>query len=409
MRRKTIFASLFGLVVFAIAAAWFVFVGMNATRYLLFAHADARSRDEIEAMLKRIRLPEGFSIALYAQAPGARSLAVGAKGEAIFVGAADDRMYVLTPGDGRAASVDVFAPEMKFVMPHGLCLSREGVLFVVERNRITRFDEAESTWRQAAAGARVIVPAGDLIPRAEQSGFHTTRMCRVGPDGGLYVSLGQPYNVTPREKLELYDRVGIGGIIRMNQDGSAREVFARGVRNSVGMDFNPADGSLWFTDNQVDSMGDDTPPGELNRAARAGLHFGFPWYGGGHVRTNEYASDAPPEGVVFPQVEEAAHAADLGMSFYTGTMFPPAYRGGIFSAQHGSWDRRVPIGARVMFTRIGADGISASSEAFAEGWNTGEPPYLGRPADIAQLPDGSLLVTDDQNGAVYRIAYRESK
>ncbi len=127
------------------------------------------------------------------------------------------------------------------------------------------------------------------------------------------------------------------------------------------------------------------------------------------MRTNEYASEAPPEGVVFPQVEEAAHAADLGMSFYTGTMFPERYRGGMFSAQHGSWDRGVPIGARVMFTRIGADGISASSEVFAEGWNTGEPPYLGRPADIAQLPDGSLLVTDDQNGAVYRIAYQERK
>ncbi len=143
MRRKTILASLFGLVVLAIAAAWFVFVGLNATRYLLFARADARSRDEIEAMLKRIHLPEGFSIALYAQAPGARSLAVGAKGEAIFVGTADDRVHVLTPGDGRAASVDVLAPEMKFVMPHGVCFSREGVLFVVERNKITRFDEAE--------------------------------------------------------------------------------------------------------------------------------------------------------------------------------------------------------------------------------------------------------------------------
>lgn len=216
MRRKTILASLFGLVVLAIAAAWFVFVGLNATRYLLFARADARSRDEIEAMLKRIHLPEGFSIALYAQAPGARSLAVGAKGEAIFVGTADDRVHVLTQGDGRAASVDVLAPEMKFVMPHGVCFSREGVLFVVERNKITRFDEAETNWRQAASRARVIVPAGDLIPRAEQSGNHSARVCRVGPEAKLYVSLGQPYNVTPREKLVLYDRLGIGGIIRMN-------------------------------------------------------------------------------------------------------------------------------------------------------------------------------------------------
>jgi glucose/arabinose dehydrogenase len=172
------------------------------------------------------------------------------------------------------------------------------------------------------------------------------------------------------------------------------------------MDFNPADATLWFTDNQVDLMGDDTPPGEINRAPRAGLHFGFPWYGGGHVRTQEYASDAPPRDVVFPEVEQAAHAADLGMSFYTGAMFPEKYRGGIFSAQHGSWDRSVPIGARVMFTTIGADGRGGASEVFADGWNTGGAHYLGRPADVAQLPDGSLLVADDQNGAVYRITYQ---
>lgn len=409
MRPKSIVLSLFGLGVVAIAAAWLIIVGPNGTRHLLFARAQARSTGEIEAMLERIRLAKGFSISLYAQAPGARSLAVGAKGEAVFVGTEDDRVYVLTPGDGRAASVEIFAPEMKFTMPHGLCLSREGVLFVVERNRITAFDAAETHWRQAASRARIIVASGELIPRAEQSGVHTTRVCRIGPDARLYVTLGQPYNVAPRDKLALYDRLGIGGIVRFDQDGSAREVFARGVRNSVGMDFNPADGSLWFTDNQVDRMGDDTPPGELNRAPRAGLHFGFPWYGGGHVRTSDYASDAPPEGVVFPQVEQAAHAADLGMSFYTATMFPERWRGGIFSAQHGSWDASVPIGARIMFTNIGADGTSASSEVFAQGWNTGDLPYLGRPTDVAQLPDGSLLVADDQNGAIYRIAYGENR
>jgi glucose/arabinose dehydrogenase len=290
-------------------------------------------------------------------------------------------------------------------MPHGVCLTKDGALFLVERNRITRFDDAESKWRDAGAVATTVVKAGDLIPRSEESRGHSTRVCRVGPDGKLYVSLGQPHNVAPREKLALYERTGIGGIIRMNPDGSGREVFANGIRNSVGMDFDDR-GRLWFTDNQVDSMGDDIPPGELNRADKPGQNFGFPWYGGGHVRTHEYAKETPPEGVVFPQVEQVAHAADLGMIVYRGSMFPPEYRGGVFSTQHGSWDRSAPVGARVMFTKLGPNGEGGVTTPFAEGWNTGQGGYLGRPVDIAELGDGSLLVTDDQNGAIYRIAYR---
>ncbi|WP_018267533.1 PQQ-dependent sugar dehydrogenase [Methylosinus sp. LW4] len=376
----------------------------------LDAHAAPSAQDEakqIEKDLRRIQLPEGFSISLYALVPHARTLAIGGRGEAIFVGTDASRIHVLIPGGERAASVETFAADAPFVIPHGLCFDAEGTLFVVEQNRISSFASAEKDWRRLAwKDARSLAPQGGLIPVAEQSANHTTRICRIGPDGKLYVSLGQPYNVTPHDKLELYERIGMGGIIRMNRDGSGREVFARGVRNSVGMDFDPADGTLWFTDNQVDRMGDDTPPGELNRAPRAGLHFGFPWYGGGHVRTYEYSRDAPPEGVVFPQVEEAPHAADLGMTFYRGSAFPPYYRGGIFSAQHGSWDRTMPVGARVMFTRVGPEGKRGVSEPFAEGWNNGDPQYLGRPVDVAELPDGSLLVTDDQNGAVYRIVYK---
>jgi glucose/arabinose dehydrogenase len=391
----------------ALSAATCFFATAVACLLSVLSHAEDLSHTrDIETTLRKIRLPEGFEISLYALAPGARSLAVGRDGKVVFVGTMDDRVFALTPAAGKAALIDRFAPELKFVKPHGLCLSHDGALFVVERNKITRFGEAEAKWREAASHAHVIVRAGELIPREEQSGNHSARMCRVGPDGKLYVSLGQPYNVPPREKLALYDRLGIGGIIRMNQDGSAREVFAHGIRNSVGMDFNPADGSLWFTDNQVDGMGDDTPPGEINRADRAGLNFGFPWYGGGRVRTNEYASDEPPANVTFPEAEQAAHAADLGMIFYTGDRFPQRYRGGIFSAQHGSWDRSVPIGARVMFRGVGKVGHGGVAEVFAEGWNAGGAYYLGRPVDVAQLPDGSLLVTDDQNGAVYRISYR---
>lgn len=391
-----------------LAWAAIVFLGAAAA-YSLAGRArppDSETRRrEIEATLSRVRLPEGFSISLYALAPNARTLAVGREGKAIFVGTDEKRAYVITPGGDKAKSVEPLLPEASLVMPHGVCLSAEGALFLIERNRATRVDDAENKWREAASVARTIVKAGDLIPRSEESRIHSARVCKVGPDGKLYIALGQPHNVTPRDKLALYEETGMGGIIRMNPDGSGREVFATGIRNSVGLDFDER-GRLWFTDNQVDGMGDDIPPGEINRADGPGLNFGFPWYGGGHVRTHEYAKDAPPEGVVFPQAEEVAHAADLGLAFYRGTMFPQGYRGGIFSAQHGSWDRSVPIGARVMFTKLGPDGGGGVSAPFAEGWNTGRGGYLGRPVDVAELADGSLLVTDDQNGAIYRIAYR---
>jgi glucose/arabinose dehydrogenase len=171
------------------------------------------------------------------------------------------------------------------------------------------------------------------------------------------------------------------------------------------MDFNPKDKTLWFTDNQVDGMGDDVPPGELNRATKAGQNFGFPWYGGGHVRTEEYKSETPPADVVFPQVEMVAHAADLGMTFYSGKMFPRKYQGAIFSAQHGSWNRTVPVGARVMVTYLKEDGTAEKTEPFAEGWLDENGEYLGRPVDVAQLRDGSILVSDDFAGALYRIWY----
>jgi glucose/arabinose dehydrogenase len=387
-----------------------IFLGVAAAVYVLADRARAPAsetrRREIEATLRRLKLPEGFTISLYALAPNARTLAIGGEGKAIFVGTDEKRAYVIAPGAEKAKSVDLLLPAASLVMPHGVCLSKDGALFLVERNRVTRIDDAENKWRDAAAVAKIIVKAGDLIPRSEESSGHSARVCKVGPDGKLYIALGQPHNVTPRDKLALYEKTGMGGIIRMNPDGSGREVFATGIRNSVGLDFDDQ-GRLWFTDNQVDSMGDDIPPGEINRADKAGLNFGFPWYGGGHVRTREYAKDTPPEGVVFPQVEQAAHAADLGLTFYRGTMFPEKYRGGVFSAQHGSWNRSVPIGARVMFTALGPNGEGGATTPFVEGWNTGRGSYLGRPVDVAELADGSLLVTDDQNGAIYRIAYHD--
>jgi glucose/arabinose dehydrogenase len=251
-----------------------------------------------------------------------------------------------------------------------------------------------------------VVKQGELIPADEESFNHTARVCDIGPDGKLYISLGQPHNVTPPDKIQKYMDTGIGGIIRMNTDGTGREIIARGVRNSVGQDFDPTTGDLWFTDNQVDGMGDDIPPGELNHMTAVGLNFGHPWYGGGDVRTNEYKDQEVPVEVTMPVVQTVAHAADLGMMFYTGSMFPAKYKNAIFSAQHGSWNRTTPVGARVMVTTIAEDG-AATMEPFAEGWIDENGEYLGRPVDVAQLRDGSLLVSDDLAGAIYRISYGE--
>lgn len=362
--------------------------------------------DRIRAGLAAIKLPQGFAIDLFALAPGARSLAVGANGT-VFVGTTDERVYALrdTKNAGRADDVRRFAAHVDFRIPHGLCFDASGALYVVEQNRVLAFPDAEAAMDAPAPAPRVVTQRGHLIPPGEESGGHTTRICRVGPDGKLYISLGQPYNVSPPEKLKLYDETGVGGIIRMNRDGSGREVFTRGVRNSVGMDFNPKDGALWFTDNQVDGMGDDIPPGELNRQTAPGQHFGFPWYGGGAIRTREYASSPPPKDLVFPQIEMVAHAADLGMAFYSGAMFPAAYRNAIFSAQHGSWNRSESIGARVMVTTLKADGSADHAEVFAQGWRRADGSYWGRPVDVAVMKDGALLTSDDKLGAVYRIVY----
>lgn len=363
--------------------------------------------DALKKTLAKIKLPRGFHIGLYAVVPDARDMAVGPTTAVVFVGTRKSKMYAVTDRDKDRVADEVkeFAPSIPMTLPHGVCFSKDGFLYVAEQNRVLVFPAAEYFYEGPDVAAFVVVKQGELIPPEEESYNHTARVCRVGPDGKLYISLGQPFNVPAPEKMDLYKQHGIGGIIRMTNEGKEREVFATGIRNSVGMDFNPKDKSLWFTDNQVDGMGDDIPPGELNRADKAGMNFGFPYYGGGKVRTKEYADQTPPADVTFPQVEMVAHAADLGMIFYTGRQFPQKYRGGIFSAQHGSWNRTTPIGARVMFTSLKEDGTADKTEPFAEGWLTENGEYLGRPVDVAQLPDGSILVSDDYAGAIYRIWY----
>jgi len=363
--------------------------------------------DGIRENLKRVNLPAGFKIELYAVVPDARHMAVGPQGIVTFVGTRKTDVWSVTDRnkDRVADEVKRFAPSIDFSIPNGPCFSEDGFLYIAEQNRVLVYPAAEFFYESPDVAAFEVVPQGKLIPVSEESYNHTARVCTIGPDKKLYITLGQPFNVPAPEKLDLYHQEGIGGVIRMNTDGTDREVYTYGIRNSVGLDFNPANGELWFTDNQVDGMGDDIPPGELNRQTAMGENFGFPWYGGGHVRTNEYKDSEPPADVVFPAVEMTAHAADLGMHFYSGQQFPAKYRGGIFSAQHGSWNRTTPVGARVMFTAVNPDGSVGETEVFAEGWKDENGEYLGRPVDVAELRDGSILVSDDLAGALYRISY----
>ncbi len=368
-----------------------------------------RNADAIRANLKRVKLPPGFAIELFAVVPDARHMAVAPSTNMLFVGTRKTTVWAVTDrnSDGVADEVKSFAPSLKFTNPNGVCWTKDGFLIVVEHNRILNFPAAEFFYEGPDVAVIPVVEQGKLIPPEEESFNHGSRVCKIGPDGLLYVSMGQPFNVPPRDKLKMYAEWGIGGISRMNAfDGSKREVYATGVRNSVGHDFNPKDGTLWFTDNQTDGMGDDIPAGEINRITKQGQFFGYPWrQGKTRITEHGYDKDPLPANITDPQVYTVAHAADLGMSFYAGRMFPARYQGGFFSAQHGSWNRTKPVGAQVLFTSLKSDGTADKTEVFAEGWLDENGIYRGRPVDVAVMKDGSLLISDDFAGALYRVTY----
>lgn len=379
---------------------------LTGTTDYTYVDQNTAQADAIRETLSGITLPAGFKIELYALVPDARHMAMAPQGTVLIVGTKKSKVWAVMDRDrdNVADEVKDFAPSLEFNVPNGVVWSDDGFLFIAERNRVMMYPAAEFFHESPDVVAVPIVPEGTLIPVDEESYNHTARIIDIGPDNKLYISLGQPFNVPAAEKLDMYAEFGIGGIIRMDRDGSNREVYTYGIRNSVGHDFHPVTGELWFTDNQVDGMGDGIPAGELNRQTEVGQNFGFPWYGGGSTRTNEYAGQEIPVEVVMPAVETVAHAADLGMTFYTGKMFPAKYRNAIFSAQHGSWNRTTPVGARVMVTFIDDEG-NASMEPFAEGWIDENGEYDGRPVDVIELKDGSILVSDDFANAIYRITY----
>ncbi len=352
------------------------------------ASQDARPRPGRGLPLDTIKLPPGFRIDLFAaDVPGARTLARADNG-LVFAGTMrEGAVYALTPsGDGtRAARVDVVAKGLS--LPNGVA-ARGGDLYVAEETRLLRYRGIAS--KPSNAPAPEVLFAG--FPRQPGHGW---RHIGFGPDGRLYVSIGAPCNIC--DPGDPY-----ASIARMAEDFSGFEIFARGVRDSQGFDWQPGAGVLWFTDNGRDGLGDDVPPDELDRAPAAGLNFGYPFcYGRGTPDPKFPGRDCA--GFVPPAAELPAHVAPLGMRFYTGSRFPREYRGGVFIAEHGSWNRSTPIGYRVTTAAVAGDRAD-NYRVFAEGWLRGGTPW-GRPVDVLVMPDGALLVSDDLAGVVYRIAY----
>ena len=339
--------------------------------------------------LDKIKLPPGFAIEVVARVPGAREMTLGKNGT-LFVGSLDSRVYAVSLKAGSAATVRTIANGLDH--PVGVAF-HDGALYVSSMNRIVRLDDIEN--RLDHPPAPVVVT--DKFPSDAQHGW---KFIAFGPDGKLYVPVGAPCNICEPD----LDRYAL--IERMNPDGSAREVYARGLRNSVGFDWDPRTRELWFTNNGRDYLGDDAPPDTLNHAPKAGLNFGYPYCHAGTIPDPEYGKKRACNDFTPPAHNLGPHVASLGMRFYTGTQFPAPYSNQIFIAEHGSWNRSRKVGYRVTVVRL-QDGRAVSYEPFATGWLQGETAW-GRPADVLVARDGSLYVADDRAGAIYRISYRGS-
>ncbi len=345
-----------------------------------------------ETRLQSIRLPPGFEIAPYAtNVPGARSMALGPAG-VLFVGTRKEgKVYAVLDREAGKRADEVVTIARGLSMPNGVAY-RDGSLYVAEIGRILRYDDIVRRLRNPGDPAVVY----DRFPTVSHHGW---KFIRFGPDGMLYVPVGAPCNV-----CEVEDP--FGSITRMKPDGTGFEIFARGVRNSVGFDWDPETNDLWFTDNGRDWLGDDLPPDELNHAPAKGLHFGFPYRHGKTIRDPKYARRGREGEHVPPAMELGPHVASLGMRFYTGTMFPESFRNQIFIAEHGSWNRSTPVGYRITIVRL-ENGRPKTYEVFAEGWLS-DGTVWGRPVDVLVMPDGALLVSDDKAGAIYRITFTKS-
>ena len=366
--------------------------GITAITMPAFAAAQSSTTSDFSGILDRINLPDGFKIEVFAEMPKPRTIEVGKPNGVIFVGSRHGHIYSMTDfnRDGKVDEVLERASELN--VPNSVAM-QDAFLFIALQDSVVQ-------WAIPAEFDQTL-PMEPLLPVYD--GFldewhHGWRYMDFGPDRKIYVSLGVPCNI-----CELTENTG--KIIRMDPDGSNVELVADGVRNSVGFDWHPVTQQLWFTDNGADGMGDDIPADELNRVSTMGEHFGFPYYGGADTKIAGYEDQEPGMSVTGAEIEFQAHSANLGIDFYTGDMFPAEYKNDAFVAQHGSWNRTEPVGYRIMRVIFDDEGNPTGKEVFADGWLDDEGNSYGRVTDLEEMPDGSLLVSDDFANVIYRISY----
>jgi len=344
--------------------------------------------------IDKVKLPPGFKISIYADdVKGARSMALGTKGT-LFVGSRrptrNTSVYAVVDTDNDLKADKVVTIATGLYMANGIAF-RNGSLYVAEPNRITRYDNIEDNLDNIPEP----VVINDSFPSDRHHGW---KFIRFGPDGKLYVPVGAPCNI-----CEPSDQHGL--IARIDANGTNKEVYARGIRNTVGFDWHPGTGELWFTDNGRDLWGDDKPPEELNHAPVTGLHFGYPYRYGKDLVDTEFKTDMTADQFTPAKLEMPAHSAALGMRFYTGKMFPEKYKNQILIPHHGSWNRSKPQGYYISLVTLNGN-KAINFEKFATGWLIDDK-FWGRPVDIEIMPDGSILVSDDHAGVIYRITYNK--
>jgi hypothetical protein len=344
-------------------------------------------------ILTQLRAPQGFTVSIFADhLPNARSLALGDDG-VVFVGTGTaGKVYAVRDSNNDGVADKRYVIANGLYLPNGVAY-RNGALYVAEVNRIIRFDRIT---QQLASPPKPVTVYGQF-PSEQHHGW---KYLRFGPDGKLYTSVGAPCNICePGQAI-------FSSLVRLNPDGTDFEILARGIRSSVGFDWQPISNALFFTENGRDYLGDDLPPDELNQWTVKGEHFGFPYCHGVDIPDPEFSNGKKCSQFTAPVWAFKAHMAPLGLRFYQGGQFPADYKNQLLVAQHGSWNRSEPQGYRIVLVRL-KEGKAISEQVFLSGWLTKDGNVLGRPVDILELPDGSLLVSDDHLGLIYKVEYHE--
>lgn len=366
-----------------------IFLALMLLAFFLCAQAET---DLQPLALNKLRLPAGFSISVYARVKNARSMTLG-KNSIVYVGSrAAGNVYAIIPNKTRSHAKQVIVIGEKMEQPNGVAY-HNGNLYVAEISRLWRYKNIDQHLFNSPPKQLVY----DKLPTKTHHGW---RYIKFSPDDWLYISIGAPCNVCVSSDPQF------GTLSRMKPNGDDFQIFAKGIRNSVGFDWD-SNNKLWFTDNGRDWLGDNLPPDELNYAPHQGMNFGFPYFYGDNVPDPSFSTVHSSKGMTVPALKLGPHVAALGMTFYKGAMFPNSYQNQIIIAEHGSWNRSKKIGYRLMLVKL-RNHKAIARQPFVTGWLQGQNAW-GRPVDTLVMPDGSLLVSDDFSGTIYRITYHAPK